>query len=138
MGRHYYEDDEPGVGTKIKRFFFLALLVVGIAVAGIIAVNLNRLSEGALTFAAGSATGCVGALVPVLMILLSLRFVVRYLEEREYRRTMRNQQQQGYGQQPMVIMMPQYPQFPPQQQWDPRFDAQIVAGPRQYTEIGGE
>ena len=126
---------EDGLGVRLKRFVVMMALLVVIAGMVLIGVTASKMSEDALALGSGVVLGCVGALIPVLLILFSLRFVVRYLEEKEVRRSMRNQQ--GYGQQPMVIMMPQYPQQQPM--WDPRLDAQIMAaGPRQFTVIGEE
>ena len=128
---------EDSIGVRIKRF--LVMLVALVVVVGMvfIGVTVSKMSDDALALGSGIVLGCVGALIPVMLILFSLRFVVRYLEEKEVRRSMRNQQQGG--QQPMVIMMPQYQQMPQQPAWDPRLDAQIIAaGPRQFTVIGEE
>ena len=123
-----YEDDE--IGPRLKR---VVALLVGIAVIAAIAVvvsNAARLSTDSITLGMGFAMGCIGALTPVLLILWCLRFVVRYMEEREARRA--NRSMPHYGQ-PPVIMMP-YPQFP---QWDQHGQGNIIhSGPREFTVIG--
>jgi hypothetical protein len=122
--------DEANFGVRVQRFVMMMVAIAVLAGGAVLTVSLASLSSDALALGSGVALGCVGALVPVMLILGSLRFVMRYLEEREARRTMR--QQPMYGQQPMVIMMPQqYPQFQ-QPIFDPRFDPQLT-GPRQFT-----
>jgi len=131
MRREEYEEDSLGV--RIKRFFVLIAVIAVIAVMVVIGINVSQLSKDAQALGLGLTMGCVGGLIPVGLILSGLKFILRYLDEREMRRASRMQQQPFYGQ-PPVIMMP-YPQFPPQ--WNQQGQGQIIhSGPREFTVIG--
>lgn len=123
--------------ARLRRFVVMLAVVFVVAGVAVIAQMTARLDNDAIALGAGVGLGCLGAIIPVGLILLSLRFVIRYLDERELRRSARQPQYGGYGQPPVIIVPGGYPQL--QQPWGSRGDAQLVAGgPREFTVIGEE
>ena len=131
-------EENVNFGTRIKRFFVIAILAGLTMVGGAIALNATKMSESTLAALGGVCLGAFLVMLPLSLVLLSLRFVVRAMEEREARHSARGAQ--PYGQPPVIIMQQPapYAQFPQQQMWDTGQPGPIVTGHRQYVEIGGD
>ena len=128
---------KENTGTRIKRFFAMLAIIAVLMLIAVVAVTTSKLSDDALALGSGVAMGCVGALIPVALLAGVLRYVLRYLDERELRRSQRYGHPANYAQPPVIVVPGGYPQqFPPA--WAQGNDAHFLPSTREFTIIGEE